>query len=346
MTLKTRKPTGRVPWPLILVEGEEKSGKSWMCAELSASEKVGRTFWIDLGEGCADEYGAIPGARYEIVEHTGSFWEIYGAVLEIRDLAEKAQANNDLPVALVIDSMTAEWELLSAIAERKARERRARQLKRDIPLDEAVTIGTDLWNEANAKHRRLMTTLMTFPGIVAVTARGKEVVQIGQDGRPVEGRRVHKVEGQKHLGFDATVWIRLSRDEDPLVVAARSVRGGIRPGVDRARTIPGLTLEHVVFNVLGCTPGVADVRALINGTVTAADLADATEPVDDRSEFDGFAEELRVAKSPKEIEDIGKRAAATAKKGELSKAAMDRLASIAAARRAELNGGSDGDAGS
>src|SRR5690606_11788684 len=128
MTLKTRKPTGRVPWPLILVEGEEKSGKSWMCAELSASEKVGRTFWIDLGEGCADEYGAIPGARYEIVEHTGSFWEIYGAVLEIRDLAEKAQANNDLPVALVIDSMTAEWELLSAIAERKARERRARQL--------------------------------------------------------------------------------------------------------------------------------------------------------------------------------------------------------------------------
>lgn len=66
MTLKTRKPTGAVPWPLVLLEGEEKAGKSWALAELSASDKVGDTYWFDLGEGAADEYGAIPGARYPL----------------------------------------------------------------------------------------------------------------------------------------------------------------------------------------------------------------------------------------------------------------------------------------
>jgi hypothetical protein len=28
MALKTRKPTGAVPWPLVLIEGEEKAGKA------------------------------------------------------------------------------------------------------------------------------------------------------------------------------------------------------------------------------------------------------------------------------------------------------------------------------
>ena len=39
--LKTRKPTGRVPWPCILLEGEEKSGKSWALAQFSTSDRIG-----------------------------------------------------------------------------------------------------------------------------------------------------------------------------------------------------------------------------------------------------------------------------------------------------------------
>lgn len=83
MTLKTRRPTGAVSWPLILIEGEEKAGKTWSCAELTASDKVGRCYWIDMGEGAADEYGAIPGADYEIVEHDGSWSALYQNVAEI-----------------------------------------------------------------------------------------------------------------------------------------------------------------------------------------------------------------------------------------------------------------------
>jgi len=277
MTLRTRKPTGRVPWPLILIEGPEKAGKSWMCAELSASDKVGQTYWIDLGEGSADEYGAIPGARYEIVEHNGTYGEILDAVIEIKDLAAKAADAGEPPVVLVIDSMTAEWDLLKGIADAKARERLARKGRRLAP-DAEPQISMDLWNEANAKHRKLMTLLMTMPGIVVMTARGKEVAALDATGRPIEGSREYRVEGQKNLAFDASVWIRVSRDHPPLVVGARSVHAGVRPGVDRPVPQPGLTLERVIFDILRCQPGEAHVRDLVQPQVTAADLAASAEP--------------------------------------------------------------------
>lgn len=257
--LKTRVPTGRIPWPLILIEGSEKAGKSWSCAELSASDKVGPTYWIDLGEGAADEYGAIPGARYQIVEHDGSYGQILAAVEAIKAEAQNVADAGEPPVVLVIDSMTAEWDLLKGIADAKARQRLAKR-GRQVAADTEPQISMDLWNEANSRHRKLMTALMTFPGIVAVTARGKEVAALDTNGRPIEGSKEYKVEGQKNLAFDASVWIRVSRDHPPLVVGARSVHAGIRPGVDGPRKVPGLTLEKVIFEILKCDPSETQVR--------------------------------------------------------------------------------------
>lgn len=278
MTLRTRRPTGRVPWPLILIEGGEKAGKSWACAELSASPRVGQTYWIDLGEGSADEYGAVPGARYLIVEHNGSFGQILAAVEAVKAEAQRAADAGEPPVVLVIDSMTAEWDLLKGIADAKARARLARKGRRLAP-DEEPQISMDLWNEINAKHRRLMTHLMTFPGIVVVTARGKEVAALDGAGRPIEGSKEYKVEGQKNLAFDATVWIRVSRDHPPLVVGARSVHAGIRPGIDRPVPQPGLTLDRVVFDILRCDPAGAHVRDLVQPQVAREDLAETTTPL-------------------------------------------------------------------
>lgn len=200
--LRTRPPTGRVPWPLILIEGPEKSGKSWACAELSASSRVGRTYWIDLGEGSADEYGAITGTRYEVVEHDGTIGQILAAVTAIKAEAERAQTAGAPPVVLVIDSMTAEWELLKGVADAKARARLAKK-GRSAPADAEPQISMDLWNGVNGLHRRLMTLLMTMPGIVVMTARGKHVAALDAAGRPVEGSREYKVEGQKGLAYDA-----------------------------------------------------------------------------------------------------------------------------------------------
>ena len=82
-----------------------------------------------------------------------------------------------------------------------------------------------------------MTILMTFPGIVIVTARGGESALV-ENGKPVEGRKSYRVEGHKSLAFDASCWVRLSRDAKPLVVGARSVHAGCVPVSTRPRHFP------------------------------------------------------------------------------------------------------------
>lgn len=263
MTLKTRRPTGAVPWPLILIEGGEKSGKSWALAVLSSSPRVGDTYWIDLAEGSGDEYGAIPGARYEIVEHDGTFGSILDAVTEIHSLAGRALADGKPPVVLGIDSMTAEWDLLKDWATNRARssEKNRKLLERNPNAE--IVVSTNYWNDANTRHRKLMRLLMTFPGIVVMTARGKFVAKMDSSGRPVEGEKVYAVEGQKNLAFDASCWVRLSRDDKPMVIGARSVHSGIRPGVDEPRHLPDdWTLDKLVFDLLRCDPAQAHVRDL------------------------------------------------------------------------------------
>lgn len=265
--LTTRTPTGRVPWPLILIEGPEKSGKSWACAQFSASKRVGQTYWIDLGEGAADEYGAIPEANYLVVEHDGTWEQIAGAVNAIRDEAQRVLDTGGPPIVLVIDSMTAEWDLLKDWASNRARDRynkKAQQNgRKQLGADEEPRISMDLWNDANARHRKLMTALMTFPGIVLVTARGKWAAAIGENGQPIEGKKEYKVEGQKALGFDASCWIRLDRERPGTVVGVRSVHVGIRPGYDDPIELAkNWTVEGVVFDTLRCEPVSAHRRGL------------------------------------------------------------------------------------
>jgi hypothetical protein len=271
MALKTRRPTGAVPWPVILVEGGEKSGKSFGAAQFSASERVGQTYWIDIAEGAADEYGAIPGARYLVVEHDGTFHSIYTAVEEVKAEAQKAAEVGDPPVVLVIDSMTAEWDLLKDMAALRARKSPANQKRLAADPGAEVKVPMNVWNEVGAKHRRLMTTLLTFPGIVVLIARGKDVAALDDSGKPIEGSKEYKVEGHKTLAFDSSAWVRLSRDHAPMVIGLRSVHAGMRPGVDKPKPAPQFTLEWLVFDVLKCDPSKAHVRDL-------KDASEAPEP--------------------------------------------------------------------
>lgn len=270
--MKTRKPTGVVPYPVVLLEGEEKAGKSYSAALLSASPKVGQTYWIDLGEGAADEYGVIPGARYLVVEHDGTYAQILQAVVDVKAEAAKAKAAGEPPVVLVIDSMSALWEGLKDWTTERAI---ARAKKKGKPADvENITITTDLWNDATARYRRLMTQLLTFPGIVVLTARGKEVAEMA-NGRPVEGSKTHKVEGHKSLAYDATVWVRMTRTAPPLVIGARSVHVGLIPGKDDPLPIDVQTpnlLEWLVFDAMKVDAHKAAVRELQH--VTGGELTE------------------------------------------------------------------------
>ncbi|KOX45277.1 hypothetical protein ADL19_23210 [Streptomyces purpurogeneiscleroticus] len=280
--MRTRKPTGRVPWPLILIEGGEKAGKSWACAQFSTSPRIGQMYWIDLGEGAADEYGAIPGADYDIIEPTGEKWtwaEIQAAVDAVKAEAQRTLAAGKPPVVLVIDSMTAEWDMLKDWASDKARQRhnaKARKYgKPQLAADEEPKISMDLWNEAGGRHRKLMTTLMTFPGIVLLTARGKDVAALDDKGAPIANTKEYKVEGHKTLGFDVSCWIRLDRSKPGTIVGLRSVHLGVRPGYDDPLPLArDWSVEGVVFDMLRCDPAQAHTRDLAELQAAEPELVD------------------------------------------------------------------------
>jgi len=267
--LKTRKPTGRVPWPCILLEGEEKSGKSWALAQFSTSDRIGALYWIDLNEGAGDEYGAIPGATYQLVEHDGSYAQVLAAVQAIKAEARRAADAGEPPVVLGIDTGSAIWDGLKDWASaRAATSARNRELLKRDPNAEIV-ISQNLWNDAGARWRKLQTELLTFPGIVVVTARGKEVTEVDANGRPIEGQKTWSVQTHREFPYAASVWVRLRRGRRPLVVGARSVHVGIKPNTDPAREVTdkaadGRLLDWLVFDALKCDPGTAHVRDLVS----------------------------------------------------------------------------------
>ena len=276
-TIKARKPTGTVPWPLVLIEGPEKSGKSYAAAQFTASEKIGQAYWLDIGEGAADEYAAIEGANYLVIEHDGTWADMLGQVQAVHDEAARAAKAGEKPIVLVIDSMTAEWDLLKDWTSHRARQSKAGKRTLAADPDAEVKPAMNLWNDANARHGALMHLLMTFPGIAIVTARGKEVASLDDGGKPIVGQKDYRVEGHKALAFDATAWVRLSRDSHPKVVGVRSIHAGIQPGVDRPVARPNFSVEWLVFDLMKCNPNATHVRDHVQ-TKAADPVASEPEP--------------------------------------------------------------------
>ena len=267
--LRTRPPTGVVPWPFVLLEGEEKAGKTYTAYLLSASKKVGQTYVLDLGEGSADEYGAIPDARFLVLEPDPvkgwTFAEVLSQLEAVRDEAARVQAAGEPPVVLVVDTMTDLWEGLKDWVTARAATSKANRDR--IARGEEVKVPNHLWNDSSARNHKIIRLLQTFPGIVVVTARGKWVAEIGKDGNPVEGSKIWKVEGHKNLAYDASCWIRVFRDSPAEVIGLRSVRFGVRPGKDPVKPLPeDWSLEDLIFDKLGCDPETAKPRDIVNVT--------------------------------------------------------------------------------
>lgn len=263
MTLQTRQPTGRAGWPKILVEGGDKSGKSWSLAQLSASPKVGRTVVLALGEDETrwDEYGLIPGARFEIALHDGTWPSIMATVQGAKDEAAKARDAGEPPFVFGFDTVTAEWDGLKDWATWRARNsKKNRALLAQDPNAE-IDVTSNYWNDARGRHRALMRLLLTFPGIVVLIARGSEVTAF-KNGQPESGKKTWSVEGEKNLPFDVSSHVRLSRDSRPLLVSASGVHCQIRPGIDPPRRLPDdWSLESLIFDTFkldAATAGVGD----------------------------------------------------------------------------------------
>ena len=82
MTLTVRKPTGLPAWPVLLLAGVEKSGKTYAAAQASASDMIGHTYWIGFGEQDPDEYGQI--GQFDIVEHDGTYRDLLRAIDDVK----------------------------------------------------------------------------------------------------------------------------------------------------------------------------------------------------------------------------------------------------------------------
>jgi hypothetical protein len=220
MPLTTRKPTGKAPWPIMLLAGSEKSGKSYACAQASASKLIGRTLWVGVGEDAPDEYGALPGARFEIVEHDGTYRGILNALA-----ACAAEPSKDVPNLIVLDSATRLWDLLcdeqQHVANERAR-RKAAKFNKPLP-DEDATITMDQWNTAKQRWGHCIDTLREHQGPSIVTARLESVTVLDGKGQPTTDR-TWKVKAEKSLPYDVGVVVEMPARGDTWLTGVRSLR--------------------------------------------------------------------------------------------------------------------------
>lgn len=263
MTLTTREPSRRAGLPRILLDGEGKSGKAWALAELSASPEVGRTVVIAVGENESkwDELGLIPGARFEIAVHDGTWPSVLSAVEAAWGEAEAARDAGEPPFVLGI-TVSPIWEGLKDWRTLRARSSKKALAVLEQDPDACIEVDGSYWDATRARWRALMRHVLTFPGIVVLIARGGPVT-LYSNGQPVAGQAGWSTEAEKNLTSDASVHIRLSRDARPILVGARGVQCQIRPGIDPPRRLPDdWTLEQVIFGTLQLDPATAQPGVL------------------------------------------------------------------------------------
>jgi hypothetical protein len=233
----TRRPTGKPSWPILLLAGSEKAGKSWSCAEASGSDLIGRTLWIGIGEDDPDEYANVPGADFEIVEHDGTYRDILAAI----DWAVALPATDGKPNLIVVDSMTRLWDLLCDMAQDTAAKRaeRKRSNSRTPVGDDEVQITMDLWNQAKDRWGHVVDSLRTHQGPTLLTARLEEVT-VMVNGKP-SGERTLKVKTEKGLPYDVGGIVQLPERGKAYLTGVRTTRMQVPERVP----LPGFTVDKL-----------------------------------------------------------------------------------------------------
>ena len=274
MEFKTRKPSCKASFPLMLLAGIEGAGKTWAAVEATGMESVDRAFFIEVGESQADAYGAVPGADFEIIEHDGTVGQIRGAIHWASQQAP-AEGKHNL---LIIDSMTEIWQLLQDNGQEEAN-RRARSKGRKVPED-GVRLSMDLWNQMKSTWNGLLQQCRQFPGPVLMTSRLELVTAMDEKGNPTRDK-FWKVQAEKNLPFHCQV-----------VVQARAPRQWTMTKI--ATTAPELQLQpgaEMTFNDFS-------VAKLLDGMGIGADAAPTTF-VETRPDGE-FSEEKQAAKAAEE----------------------------------------------
>lgn len=274
---RTRKPTGQVSWPIIVLAGVEGGGKTWAAAEATGAELIDRAFFLEVGERMGDEYGTVPGADYEIIEHDGTWGQVLGAAQwAARQTPADGRAN-----MLIIDSITEVWALLSDVAQNMANDR-ARRKNRGGGGDAQITM--DLWNAAKDALGDLLDACRAFPGPVILTARLDNVAVV-EGGKPT-GEHVWKIRAEKNLPYAATVIVQARAPRDWMITKIASTRVQLPAGGEQ-RVGPGFTVADLLAR-MGVTAETAApssyVRPSPDGTPHRSE-AQAAATAADRAAF-------------------------------------------------------------
>lgn len=303
--LRTRPPTGKAAWPLILLEGEEKAGKSFGAYALSASPLVHRTFVFDLGDGTADEYADL--GPYEVVDLTGTYSDL---VEQIRAATAVPPGPHGEPNVYIIDSGTDLWNLLKDWA--GARARRSKKGRDALAADPDAEVDTpmNLWNDAKDRWATVVNLLRRSGGIGIITAQGSEVTKI-ENGQPTRDT-TWSVNAEKTIPAAATCWVRVQRDPRRYtLVGARRLglevpRGGMPLPVEG-------TLHHLVFEVIGAgatfsAPTVQPATLGLTHKQAKRRLLDAIQaawPALSKDEAQEEARSMWIESGLEDVEDIG-----------------------------------------
>ncbi|MFF1600842.1 hypothetical protein ACFVYV_25590 [Streptomyces mirabilis] len=227
----SRKPTCLPNPPMILLAGAEKTGKSRLAAEGTASDLIGMTWWIEIGgsEGTADYYGRVPGANYQIVEHDGSYQDILDAV---RWAVAQPPAVEGKRNMIVLDNVTVLWDMLSDEqamyarwrAEKNAQENRRKGPNPDLP----VVVGHDLWNRAKDRWGEILWLLRRHTGPTLLLAR-QEVVTAFENDKPTRDK-TRKIKTEKNLPAAVDAIVELHALGEAYLTGVRTLHWEVTPG--------------------------------------------------------------------------------------------------------------------
>jgi len=227
MTGQTRKLTGKPPWPIVLLAGAEKTGKTWAAVKASTSDLIGNTLWFPMGENDPDEYGLIPGfdsARFDLVEHDGTYRGLRDELAHhLR--AERAAKGGGKPTLWVLDSGTRLWDLLSNMAQLEMWARlakKAQQANRPVP-DIEQKPSVDLWNTAGDRWGHIFDALREHNGPVIITARMELKTVMSPSGEPTKDK-AQKILAQKSLPFDVDAIVEMPALGETYLSGVRSVK--------------------------------------------------------------------------------------------------------------------------
>lgn len=305
--LRTRPPTGRVAYPLILVEGEEKAGKSFALAQLAASPRVGRTFALDTGDGTMDEYASLTDGRLEILVHDGT----WPSMIEQIEAATKVPQVDGKPNVVGIDSGSAIWQMLKVWTDNRARNSRSGRKTLAEDPDAEIDAPMNLWNDSKGRWGRMIALLKNFDGIGVILAQGQEVTKV-ENGTPTKDT-VWTVEAEKNTAGAVSAIVRIRRPHAARLMGVRSL--SIEVPADGFALPDQNMIDHVVFEILGAGEGgfvETSAVAAQPGTPTAVAKARIVSAI--AHSYEGLSEAEQVAEAlrlwvayglpPKGVEEV------------------------------------------